>query len=406
MISMEEVMQTRVKLLSSTALAAAAVAIAAPSAFAAQHTSLEKRVEALEKAGGQNVTRTKKTMSLVISGHINEAINMFDNGTTSEFIVGTSNFSRTRVRWIGTGKINDDLSVKTHIELGSSSALLTSQAIGSNGDVAIADVAGGPALDERHIEFQVTSKTLGKIYMGQGSTGSESTSEVDLSGTAVITLNGNGELIGAGETWQRANAGAGLGTLGGVFNNFDGFGRRDRIRYDTPKFAGFQVTTSKMNGDSWDVALRYAGEFGGVKIAGAVAYADDESRNGRSFVNGSLSVLLPFGLSLTVGAADQDEDDVPSGAVQDDAQWRYAKIGYKFKALELGETRLAVEWSNNEDLRAAGDDATYIAGAVVQIIEPLGAELYFRYANFSLDVAGAADPDDIDIVSLGARFKF
>lgn len=400
MISMEEVMQTRVKLLGSTALAAAAMVLGAPAAFADAHASLEKRVKALEKAGGgQTVTRSKKTMNLVVSGHINRAIAFTDNGTESGVTHVTSNFSRTRVRWIGTGKINDDLSVKTHIELGNQSAIGTAQDLGDNGDVN-----GVAALDERHIEFQITSKSLGKIYVGQGISGSESTSEVDLSGTGIISLNGNGELIGGGETFQLNNAGAGLGTVGNVFNNFDGLGRRDRIRYDTPKFAGFQVTTSHGNEDAWDVALRYGGSWGGVKVKAAIAYSDQESINGNSVVNGSASILLPFGLSFTVGAADQDNDRFGGNA--EDAEWRYAKIGYKFKALELGETRLYTDWSYNEDINAANQEATYYGVGVVQILEPLGAELYLNYTNFELEVQGAADPDDIDQFVAGARFKF
>ncbi len=231
---MEEVMQTRVKLLGSTALAAAALVLGAPMASADKHSSLEKRVKALEKAGGQSVTRSKKTMKLVVSGHVNRAIVYADNGTDSGIMHVTSNFSRTRVRWIGTGKINDDLSVEIDIELGSSSAISNQQAINEDDD-------DRSALDERHIEFQITSKTLGKIYMGQGITGSESTSEVDLSGTGVISLNGSHELIGGAQTFQRNGAGIGR-TVNAAFNGMDGLGRRDRIRYDTPKFAGFQIT--------------------------------------------------------------------------------------------------------------------------------------------------------------------
>jgi hypothetical protein len=301
MISMEEVMQTRVKLLGSTALAATAVVLGAPAANAAQHTSLEKRVMALEKAGGgMYVTRTKKTMNLVISGHINRAVVWTDNGTQSGITHVTSNFSRTRVRWIGTGKINDDLSVKTHIELGNQSSIGTQQDIQDSGDQGN---NGNNTLDERHIEFQITSKSLGKIYMGQGISGSESTSEVDLSGTAIISLNGNSELIGGGNSFQRNGAAFG-GTVGANFNNMDGLGRRDRLRYDTPKFAGFQITASHLNSDAWDVALRYGGSFGGVKVKAAIAYSDNDLTE---TTNGSASVLLPFGLSFTVGAAEQDK---------------------------------------------------------------------------------------------------
>ena len=399
-------MQTRVKLLGSTALAAAALVMAAPSAYAGKHTALEKRVKALEKAGGQSVTRSKKTMKLVVSGHINRAISIVDNGTTSGFLHVTSNFSRTRVRWIGTGKINDDLSIKTHIELGNDSSIGHAQDLGDRGD----DNGSGPraALDERHIEFQITSKSLGKIYMGQGISGSESISEGSLDGTGIISLSGNALLIGGGEIWQNNNAAADLGgktrTVGNTIKNLDGLGRRDRIRYDTPKFAGFQVTMSHGNAESRDVALRYGSSFGGVKVKAAVGWWDQGETGANSGVSGHLSVLLPFGLTLTVAAGDRDNDT--AGAYQDDTAWRYGKIGYKFSGLEMGQTRLFVDYSQTENAAFANDEGSYWGLGVVQILEPLGAELYAVYNQFSYEIPNVADPDDIDRFAVGARFKF
>lgn len=198
-------MQSSVKLLSSTALAVAAMVMAVPTAFADGHASLEKRVKALEKAGGgQTVTRSKKTMKLVVSGHINRLVQFVDNGTTSGFEHTTSIESRSRVRWVGTGKINDDLTVGTYIELGNRSSSSTGQNLNDNGDDNGSDSQN--PLDERHIDMTLTSKTLGKLWIGQGRTGSESTSEVDLSGTGLLSLNADEFLVAGGEVFQRGGA--------------------------------------------------------------------------------------------------------------------------------------------------------------------------------------------------------
>ena len=394
-------MKSSLKLLSSTTLAAAAMVMAVPTASADKHSSLEKRVKALEKAGGQTVTRSKKTMKLVVSGHINRLIQFKDNGTTSGFQHTTSIESRSRVRWVGTGKINDDLSIQTYIELGNRSASSTAQDLSTNGDNN--GNANQDPLDERHIDMILTSKSLGKLWVGQGRTGSESTSEVDLSGTGLLSLNGDEFLVAAGEDFQRA--GAPIGTsIGDVQNNMDGLGRRDRIRYDTPAFAGFNITTSHGNSDARDIALRYGGSFGGVKVKAAIAWSD---ANLTETVNGSASVLLPFGLSLTVAAAEQDKSslaDIAAGT--DDPTFRYAKVGYKFKGIELGETRLFASYGIFEDLNARDEESETIAFGVIQIVEPLGIELQAGYANFSLDQPNVADPDDIDVITIGARVKF
>jgi hypothetical protein len=390
-------MQSRVKLLGSTALAAAALVMGPATASADQ--ALEKRIKALEKAGGMYVTKSKKTMKIVVNGHVNRAIVLTDNGTASGFTHVTSNFSRTRVRWIGTGKISDDMSVKTNIELGHQSSIATNQDLGDNGDVN-----GVAALDERHVEFQITSKSLGKIYMGQGISGSESIAESDLSGTGIVSLNGNGELIGGGETFQSsAGAASGHGTVGANFNNFDGLGRRDRIRYDTPKFGGFQVTMSHANQDSRDIALRYGGSMGGTKVKAAVGVFENET-NGSGGIAGSVSVLMPMGVSFTFGASDSSDDDGGNG---DSATWRYAKVGYKFKGLGSGQTRLYAEYNQTEDVRALNTEASYWGVGIVQIMEPLGAELYGSFTTYSAeDSTIAADPEDITQLVAGARFKF
>lgn len=394
-------MKSSVKLLSSTALAAAAMVMAVPTASADKHSSLEKRVKALEKAGAQSVTRSKKTMKLVVSGHINRLIQFKDNGTTSGFQHTTSIESRSRVRWVGTGKINDDLSIQTYIELGNRSASSTAQDLTTNGDNN--GNANQDPLDERHIDMILTSKSLGKLWVGQGRTGSESTSEVDLSGTGLLSLNGDEFLVAAGEDFQRAGVAIGR-SIGQVQNNMDGLGRRDRIRYDTPKFAGFNITTSHGNSDARDIALRYGGSFGGVKVKAAIAWSD---ANLTETVNGSASVLLPFGLSFTVAAAEQDKSSLANiAAGTDDPNFRYAKVGYKFKGIELGETRLFASYGQFNDLSARDEESETIAFGVIQIVEPLGIELQAGYANFSLDQPNVADPDDIDVITIGARVKF
>jgi hypothetical protein len=286
----------------------------------AQDASLEKRVRALEKAGGgQAVSRSKKTMSLTLSGHINRAVQFRDNGAQSGVLHVTNNVYRTRVRWIAKGKINDDLTAGVKIELGNKSAISSAQDLGDN-----ADADGAAALDERYIDMSVTSKSLGKLYMGQGSTASEDTSEYDLSGTGVIVTNGDFAALAGSEAFQLSTGAAQGRTIGDVFDNLDGAGRRDRIRYDTPKFAGFKVALAHHNADSWDVGLHYGGSIGGVEIAAGLGYADDTTRNFNETISGSASVLLPFGLSFTIGAANRDSE-LAAGGVE--ADWRYGKVG-------------------------------------------------------------------------------
>jgi hypothetical protein len=395
MISMEEIMQTRVKLLCTTALAAAGLVLGASAASADE--ALEKRVKALEKSGGMYVTRSKKTMKLVVNGHMNRAIMVSDNGTTSGISHVTNSFSQTRVRWIGTGKVNADLTAMTYIEVGHSTQNSSGQNLGSDGDDANAVFAN------RFAELRLSSKSMGTIYLGQGATATDGVSEADLSGTGIISLNGAGNLIGGGETWQSNGAGAGLGTVADKFNSLDGNGRQGRLRWDTPKFSGMNVSIDHGNNDEWGVALRYGAKIGGMSVKAAIAHTDQTVNGGIDILHGSASILFPMGLSLTVGAAEQDDED---GGANDTEEWRYAKVGYKFKGSSMGQTRLFADFSQNEDRATAGETSEYFGMGIVQIVEPLGMEVYGLYRNFSLDSAAGADPDDISVLVGGVRVSF
>ena len=61
-------------------------------------------------------------------------------------------------------------------------------------------------------------------------------------------------------TWSNA--------LGGGTVNGASLSRANAISYTSPTFGGFSVGASWGENDFWDVALRYAGEFGGLPSCG------------------------------------------------------------------------------------------------------------------------------------------
>jgi predicted porin len=86
--------------------------------------------------------------------------------------------------------------------------------------------------------------------------------------------------------------------IGSVFSNFDGLSRRNRVRYDSPAFWGFQLSGSLLS-DGGDVALRYAAKWGeDWKFAAAVAYADPQATSDTvaNQYNGSASILHSSGI--------------------------------------------------------------------------------------------------------------
>lgn len=392
-------MQLRVKLLSSTALAAVA-ALAASSVSAQDIGALEKRVQALEKSGGgQYVARSKKAMNLVISGHVNQMVTFRDNGRDSGVFFSGNDQSETRFRFIGTGKVTDDVSAKTTIEVGRDSGNGLNLDTNAGGNAAL---GSQQSFVIRQMELAIASKSLGTFSIGDSSLATDGYHVAgDMSGMNIIQDSGDNGLYG-GENFKNSNTGAVVQNLGATFSNLDA-GRTDHVAYDSPKFAGFQFQTSMANQDQTNFGLRYGGDFGGVKVKAGIAY--DSGRFGplngdTDTINGSIGVLLPMGLNLFFSAADTSRD---TGGVDEDRI--YARIGYMFTATELGQTRLGLAWGQHDDRALKGDEGERWSIAVVQVVEPLGAELYAGYHNWSLDRPGVSI-DDIDVVTAGMRISF
>jgi|GEM_PF-2412743 len=391
-------MKLRVKLLSSTALAAAAV-LGVSAASAQDMGALEKRVQALEKAGGgQYVARSKKAMNLVISGHVNQMAVLVDSGPNSGLVFTGNNQSQTRFRFVGTGKLSDDLTARTRIEVGDGSNAGVAGATAENG---VAGASQG-AFGIRQMDIRLSSKSMGAFTIGDSSLPTDGYHVAgDMSGMNIIQDSGDDALL-AGQTFRLSAGGGTSGVqLNGAFSNLDA-GRTDHIGYDSPTFAGFKFQTSLSGEDGTNFGLRYGGDFGGVKVKAGIAY--DSVRSGAAdveTVNGSIGVLLPMGLSVFVSAADRDNNS----AANPDEDRIYARIGYMFNATELGQTRLGLAWGQHDDRAAAGDEAERWSIAVVQVVEPLGAEVYAGYHNFALDRPGVSI-EDVDMITAGMRISF
>jgi hypothetical protein len=134
----------------------------------------------------------------------------------------------------------------------------------------------------------------GGVRLGFGSTASYLTAEVDLSGTAVASYvqvpdyNGGFAFRQRGAAMVPGGPGGALvlspanafgPAVGSVFNFFDGLGRDDRIRYDSPVWGGFQLSTSLLDGGAADLAARFARQYDDFQIVSAIGLATATSRS-------------------------------------------------------------------------------------------------------------------------------
>jgi hypothetical protein len=256
----------------------------------------------------------------------------------------------------------------------------------------------------RKAELYMESKTYGKLWLGQGSMASDSSAEVDLSGTTVVGYALVSDMAG-GPFFRSADGLLSSVQVKDAFTDFDGLGRKLRIRYDTPQFNGFSLSTSvgtqvvpeTTDVTVWDIAARYEKTINDFKISGALAYsqpADDQS-----LIDGSVSILhQPSGLSLTVAAAYSDEETV-------DGRYGYFKLGYQTKIFEVGKTAFSVDAYFGEDIDAADSSSESFGVQLVQNLDYLQTELYLGARSYSYEEP-TNDLDKSYAVLAGARLKF
>jgi len=389
-------MKSRVSLLSSTAIAAAAIVFAGAPSSAASLGALEKRVKALEKSGAaRSVSRAKKTMKLTVSGQINRAIQHADNGINSEIRHVTNTNSQNKLRFSGKGKLSDDLKIEAYAELGNNDSGSSAQSV-SDTDVG-ANTAFGAT---RFMELRITSKSMGKLWLGHGSDATDGViGSGNLSGLGVAMSGGSDEDLHFADEDFVTSAGAAVGRADAFNDSYDG-GRVDRIRYDTPTFGGFRAVVSHANDDVIDMSLHYGARFNGIRVRGGVGITENDGNAQNQQVMGSIGASFPMGINVQFAAGERSRE----GRI--DPSMKYWRLGYRMKNTDMGETRVGVSLNTHDDFAADGDEYQTLNFAVVQVIEPIGAELYAGYSNVSLDRTATADIEDIDIITVGLRVNF
>jgi hypothetical protein len=349
-----------------------------------------------------------KKASLTLSGHVNRAALFYDDGETSDVRSVDNDNSSTRVRLKGKVKPSEGIVVGSTIEVeieSNSSRNITqddnesAEDTNNDGSRSSSDVN----FSERIIELYVDSKKYGKLSLGQGSGASDKTFESDLSGTKLVASSDVKD-VGGDLFFARRDGMFSTIQVDTAFNNMDGLGRADRIRYDTPVYRGLRASTAYLDGGAWDAALRYGQKLFTFKVIAAAGYANTASTSSsmKSQFSGSISVLHNSGLNLTIAGATRDMSGAASNR---DPHSIYGKLGYKAKLIKIGSTAFSVDYRGTWDLPMKGAEGDSMAFAVVQNVTDWGTELYASYRRLKLDVPGLS-LDDMDTVLAGARVTF
>ncbi|MDA0231325.1 MAG: porin [Proteobacteria bacterium] len=417
----------RAGLLMSAAIISAPLILAAPAAaddlsdIKAENAALKNQIESLARdlqelrddvhqneqavaavkaesyAAGPTVTSGQANTSLSISGQLSRMVFYADDGNQARWFQADNDMASTRLRFAGKTKMDEDWTAGMLIE--------AEFASNSTADVTIdqnTSVIASNSFTERKLELWFNNAKLGKLYLGQGSTASDGSVEVDLSGTGAISSSGFSSL-GSSLLFRLSGTG---GTSSGVtvddlFDTQDGLSRDDRVRYDSPTFAGVKLSTSWVDGDEWDVAARYGREFDGYEVALATSYWDASPTAQKTGLGFSGSVKAPFGTSLTGSYSVEDLE----AAGRDDEQFWYVKLGHDFELTEIGGTAVSIDYAETENAGGSNREGTFYSIAAVQKIDKLSTQFYATVGMFEADIP-AVQTEDITIGGVGALMKF
>jgi hypothetical protein len=382
-----ESMQRQLDELKQTATEAQSQAQEAKSAAEEAKTTAQAPV-------AKTVTSGQERVKLAVSGQVNRMVNIIDDGknTTGYFV--DNDDSNTRVRFVGTAKATDDLTLGSRLEYAVTS--------NESGDVNQNNESAGDFFNVRWADLTLDSKRFGKLWLGRGDTASNNTAEVDLSKVDVLAYASVADPAG-GMLFRESSGNNTLTDIAvsDAFNDRDGLSRRSRVRYDTPTLWGFRLAGSLVEDQRSDASIWWGGQAWGFKAAAAAAVADPNNDSADLQYDGSFSILHEAtGLNLTASAGMLDRDN------EGDPTNLYGKLGWLANFFSVGQTGFGVDYTRSLNLPTGRDDGYSVGAVAVQHFDQYGTEFYLGYRLYSLDRDVAPSVENMHVGTVGARVKF
>ena len=328
------------------------------------------------------------TKSMSVSGHINRAIVVSDDGeSTTVSQIDNTNVSGSRFRLVAKAK-SESMTIGATTELG----------VQSNGGLSSQAAADTTSLNIRHSYISVAND-MGTLAIGHTWAADWLATSNSLSGTGNAGFY-DGHTIG-GEALHVSNntgtAASGV-SVGNVTGNFTGY-RKNQIKYITPNMGGFKAEVGFANQDRGAASIRYSGDFDGTKVVGTAAWGSRSSDTVDAAMGGSIAISLAGGLN---GSVAYSKNDLASSSTSNDPEMWGASIGYT-----MGANGITAWYQNNQDTVSNGDESNTIAVVAEHKLSAYGTSVYGGIENVDYETAaGGTKYDDLTAGWVGIKVAF
>ena len=456
--------------------------VAMPSAKAADLggdccADLEERVAELEATTARKGNRK---MSLTVTGQVHRVVLWWDDGHNSNTYYGLdSTNASSRFSFNGSAKVTPKVKMGFEIMIEIEAGGTSSKVNRFDEDGKVGTQIGGPGSfnagsvdayfgDARRAAWWIEHDDIGRLTVGRWDA-SMVFATIDITGhlflgasNSFILLNGGFNIRGdAGQYYATS-----WGAIGDPANA--GANRSELVRFDSKVVHGFIFSSMVAEaGDYWGSQIRYAGEFSGFRLAGAVGF-DRVTDVATPLVVDPTNVaftgrkpdITAWGIALSVmhsptglflqghyNAVDYGGDPVGAASgywgqstlnKKDTAQWLIQGgiqknwFGYGNTSV-YGEYGVATDWGADiggrtyttagfTTVTGVSDTEMRVWGlGIAQKIDAAATDLYIGYRHFDADIdcdtancgaaatgatTGTLPTEGIDVIVMGARVLF
>jgi predicted porin len=254
---------------------------------------MNKKLLTIAIAGAMAAPMAAHAVKWKMSGQVNRAVTFMDDGVQSDIRSADNKASNTRFRMKGSEDLGNGMSVGAYWEIGIDSSPSTKQVPDFDGK---GDTPFG--IRQANLWF---SGNWGKLTLGHTSEAADGAAGSDLSGTNLAHSGPGRTDNSSAVVWQGDGPSTGTTFMseGKTYAKYDG-GRRDVIRYDSPKLGPVGIAVSVGNDQNWAAAAKVNTALGGGQLSAAVGYLQD---TGQNHIDGqwmfSASYLFSQGTSIS-----------------------------------------------------------------------------------------------------------